>query len=98
MFMHAIYFWLKPDLTPAQRSAFRQGLETLPAIESLRFCHIGEPADTGRAVVDNSYDFALLVGSDDAEGYEAYLTHPLHRAFADRFRANWDRVQIFDSK
>ena len=40
MLVHTVYFWLKPELTPAQRAEFRAGVETLGAIPSVShfFC------------------------------------------------------------
>ena len=33
MLVHAVYFWLKPELTDAQRADFRRGVETLAGID-----------------------------------------------------------------
>ena len=55
MLSHIVVFWLKDDLSDAQRSAFREGLESLKAIESARNIYIGTPANTGdRPVIDKS--------------------------------------------
>jgi len=59
--------------------------------------HVGRPAGTPREVVDNSYDYCLIVTFDDAVSHEAYQTEPAHDRFReinDRFT---ERVQIFDS-
>ena len=59
--------------------------------------HVGKPAGTPRDIVDNSYDYCLIVTFDDVASHEAYQVEPAH----DRFRKINDRlterVQIYDS-
>lgn len=43
MFIHAVYFWLKDNLTPQELTAFREGIHSLATIESIQQCHIGIP-------------------------------------------------------
>lgn len=98
MLFHNVYFWLKPELTPAQRADFRQGLETLTAIKVVDKVSIGTPAPTGdRPVIERSYDFALIVQCRDVAAEAAYQVDPTHRAFVEKYKTCWTRVQIFDS-
>ena len=46
MFVHSVYFWLKEELTDDQRSAFREGIESLGNAESVKHHFVGTPADT----------------------------------------------------
>ena len=50
MFVHTVYFWLKPSLTAEQRMQFVDGLKSLISIKTVRFGHFGKPADTDFAV------------------------------------------------
>ena len=55
MLVHSVYFWLKPELTPAQRADFRRGLETLKGITCVERVFVGAPAPVpDRPVVDKS--------------------------------------------
>lgn len=99
MFVHCVHFWLKPDLGDAERAAFVQGLRDLadsPHVSSVR---VGKPAGTPRAVVDNSYDFQLLVHFADQAAHDAYQSadDATHAAFIERFKVCWTRVLIYDS-
>ncbi len=97
MLSHIVVFWLKDDLSDAQRSEFRQGLESLKAIKSTRGVYIGAPANTAdRPVIDNSYTFALTVLFDAVQDHDAYQVHQLHQAFVGQFGPYWSRVLIYD--
>jgi hypothetical protein len=97
MLSHIVVFWLKDDLSDAQRSEFRQGLESLKAIEHTRGVYIGTPAGTGdRPVIDSSYSLAVTVLFDKIQDHDAYQIHPLHQAFVRQFGPFWSRVLIYD--
>lgn len=97
MFVHSVYFWLKADLSAADRRRFDDDLNALLKIESIRFGFIGTPADTNRPIIDRSYTYALITAFDDEAGHDAYQVHPIH----DRFRENahcWSKIVIYDAK
>ena len=97
MFVHAVYFWLRPDLTPAQRAQFDAGVRSLGTIESVEQCYIGVPASTDRPVIDRSYSHALVVVFADEAGHDAYQVHPLHERFRTECGSLGTKVQIYDS-
>jgi hypothetical protein len=99
MLVHAVYFWLKPELTDAQRADFRRGVETLAGIDVVEKVYVGAPAATEkRPVVDHSYAVALTVLCRDVAAQNAYQVHPTHLAFVEKFKTFWTRVQIYDSE
>lgn len=99
MLVHTVVFWLRKDLTPAQREEFRQqGLESLRPIKSVSELHIGAPAPIPpRPVVDASYTFAITAIFKDVAAHDAYQIDPVHKAFVERFKPYWERVQIYDA-
>jgi len=99
MLYHCVYFWLKPELTAAQRAEFRAGVETLKGINAVAKVLVGVPAETTRRpVIDHSYDVALIVECKDVAAEAAYQVDPLHLAFVAKFKTYWTRVQIYDSE
>ena len=99
MLVHAVYFWLKPELTEVQRAAFRRGVESLTAIKSVEQAYIGPPARTPkRPVIDDSYSLALIVLCRDVVAQDAYQVDPIHLKFVEEFSSFWTRVQIYDSE
>ncbi len=99
MLIHAVYFWLRPDLTEAQRADFRRGVESLTAISHVAQVHVGAPAAVpARPVVDRTFDVALVVVCRDVAAHDAYQADPIHQAFVARFKSYWSRIQIYDSQ
>ena len=97
MFVHSVYFWLKPDLTEEQRAKFWEGVRSLTTIESVRQGFVGSPASTDRPVIDRSYSCALVVMFDNDAGHEAYQVHPIHDKFREECAEFWSKVLIYDA-
>jgi hypothetical protein len=97
MFIHTVYFWLRPGATLAARDQLvndcRELLGEIPSVVSI---WAGVPAMTPRDVVDNSYGVGLTVVLEDAAGHDVYQEHPLHKDFIARNKETWERVQIYD--
>jgi hypothetical protein len=99
MLIHSVFFYLKPDLSDEQRTAFRAGVETLIKIDDAEAVFVGTPAATApRPVVDTTYDVGLTVVLKDVAAHDAYQDHPIHHAFVDHFKEYWERVQIYDAE
>lgn len=98
MLIHTVLFWLKPELTVAQRAEFRRGVDSLAGVRHAAAVYVGAPAATAdRPVVDKSFDVALTVVCRDVAAHDAYQGDPIHRAFVEKFGGWWSRLQIFDS-
>jgi len=97
MFVHSVYFWLKPDLTDGQRAAFWAGVKSLTTIETVRHGWVGEPAPTDREIIDRSYSCALVLAFDDQVGHDLYQAHPVHDRFREQCSTFWSKVLIYDA-
>jgi hypothetical protein len=97
MFVHAVYFWLKDNLTPQELAEFREGLQSLTTIESVQQSYIGVPAETDREVIDRSYSYALVLVFADQLAQDLYQSHPTHDRFRDTCSPYWEKVRIYDS-
>jgi hypothetical protein len=99
MLVHTVYFWLRPDLTAAQRADFRRGVESLGGIKAVDKIFVGTPAKTEkRPIIDDSYSVALTVLCQDIAAHDAYQVDPIHLAFINTFKTFWTRVQIYDAE
>ena len=96
MFIHSVYFWLKPELTPEQLTDFERGLQFLRTIETVHAAYIGIPAASDRPVVDAGYTYALVFDLGDQQGHDAYQEHPIHLAFVEKFKPYWTQIKVYD--
>jgi len=99
MFVHTVYFYLKPNTPPSAvdklENDCRSYLEKIPGVRHL---WVGRPAQTPRPVVDNSYGIGLTVVLDDLAAHDVYQSHPLHLDFISQNKDHWHRVQVYDFK
>jgi hypothetical protein len=97
MFVHAVYFWLREDLSAEERATFVTLVQSLTTIEDVYQGYIGRPADTDRPVIDRTYSYAEILVFQDRAAHDRYQVHPLHKQFVERCGTFWTRVQIYDS-
>jgi hypothetical protein len=97
MFVHHVYFWMKNPENKDEFEQLKKGLEKLVTIETIKFKHIGIPAETRREVIDSSYQFSLLTLFESKEGQDIYQDHPVHLQFVDECKHLWDKVVVYDS-
>lgn len=96
MFLHSVYFWLKPELTQEHKDEFWKRIHAMADIPSVKFFFAGTPADTDRPIIDRSYSCKLVVGFDDVAGHDVYQEHPIHDDF--RVLADfWSKIVIYDA-
>ena len=96
MFVHAVFFWLRPDLTEAETAQFIEGARSLTTIPSVRHGFVGTPADTDRPIIDRSYSWGVVVTFDDVAGHDAYQVDPAHDKFRIECAPLWSKVLIYD--
>ena len=97
MFIHAVYFWLREDLTPEERDRFGAGVRSLRTIAGVQQAFIGIPAPTDRPVIERGYSNALVLVFADQAAHDAYQVHPVHDRFRDECGSFWSTVRIFDT-
>ena len=96
--MHVVHFWLTDGLTEADEKDFLKGVWSLEGIPTIRRMFVGPPASTpSRGVVDNSFDYALVVYFDDVAGHDVYQEHPIHLKFVAEHEAKFKTVQVKDN-
>ncbi len=96
MFIHSVYFSLRPDLTPVEHEAFLAGVRSLLTIGSVADGRLGTPAGTDRPVIDRDYSYGLVVRLADRAAHDAYQDDPVHDTFRNECHTLWSAVRIFD--
>ncbi|MCC5822177.1 MAG: Dabb family protein [Phycisphaerales bacterium] len=71
----------------------RAMLATIPTVTAYS---AGPHIDTGRATVLDDYDIGMILGFDDVEGLNAYVVHPDHVAFVDKWRPRLTGLRVYD--
>ena len=97
MFVHHVFFWLKPANTAEEIKKFEAGVSSLKGINSIKMAEIGKPASTNRPVIERSYSYSLLLIFETQDDHDSYQTDPVHLQFIDDCAQLWDRVLIYDS-
>ena len=97
MFVHSVYFWLKPDLADNDAARFWRMVIALTQIPSVKHGWTGKPANTNREIIDRSYTCALVLTFADESGHDAYQVHPVHEAFRQECGNLWSKIVIYDA-
>jgi len=95
MWVHSVYFWLKPEISTAEEQEFLRGVESLIKIQSVQNGWYGKPASTDRPVIDRSYSYGLVILFENLAGHDAYQIDPVHTAFRSLHHM-WSNVVIYD--
>ncbi len=98
--IHAVFFWLRSDLTEAERTLFQDELLLLLDLPYLVQGKVGRPAATTHreGVTDHSFDFSLLLEFKSMEDHDAYqVSDPAHDRFIDTCKGLWEKVRVLDS-
>ncbi|WP_224484521.1 Dabb family protein [Robertkochia aurantiaca] len=96
-FSHSVYIWLTDD-DEALRTEFKKALDDfIGQSQYISSVFIGTPAGTEREVVDNSYDYALIVTFESEEAHQQYQEEEAHDHFRETTKNMIDRIQIYDA-
>jgi hypothetical protein len=99
MLIHSVFFWLKADISAADRAHFISEVRKLSAVPTVSSIYVGTPAKIAeRSVTDRSFDVALTIVFKDGPAHDSYQVDPIHLAFVERNKHSWTRVQVFDSE
>ncbi len=97
IFIHHVYFWLKNHDSVTDRAKLIDELDKLSKVSTIRFAHIGVPANTDRTVVEKGYAVSWLCFFDNIADEETYQNHPFHLEFIEACSSLWERVLVYDS-
>jgi len=95
---HCVYFWLKKDLSEADRETFERELKLVTKINYLAHAWVGKSADVPpRPVCDQSFDWSLIVQFKKNADHDFYQTDCAdHKRFVETCKTFWSKVIIYD--
>jgi hypothetical protein len=99
MIIHNVFFWLRKDLTSAERSLFDSEVRRLAQIAYLERGYVGTPAPTDhRPVTDHSFNYSALLHFKSLEDHDFYQAKcEEHSRFVTTCKPLWERVVIYDT-
>jgi hypothetical protein len=96
--VHVVNFWLKKDLSEKEKKNFVGFFEDLRKIDVIKTLTYGVPAQTNpRPVVDNSFDYTLIVTFKNLKDITPYETHPIHLKAIEKYQHLWTKVMVKDT-
>jgi hypothetical protein len=96
MHIHNVYFWLKNDLDSRALATFEQGLNALTNDPCVKSGYYGQPANTHREVVENTYSYGLVLIFDGLAAHDQYQAGTAHLKFVEEHAAKWEKVVVHD--
>jgi hypothetical protein len=94
---HIVFVWLQEPGNEAHRTRIiseSQVLREIPGVTGLR---AGMMLPSQRAIVDSSFDVALIVSLQDAAAMADYLSHPLHvRLVEETLKPLVATIRVYD--
>ena|ERR1700722_830702 len=96
MFLHCVYYWMRPELTKVEKETFLEKIQELIRLPSVKQGWFGKPAETDRPVIDRTYDYALVLILENLAGHDAFQADPEHHAIRNVVGGMWSRILIYD--
>ena len=81
---HVVLCWLKEPGNQVHRNQIIEVSKTFRNIPGVLEVRVGEVIESDRAIVDDSFDVAILVVVPDGKCLQDYLDHPLHQTAKDK--------------
>lgn len=96
-FIHHVYFWLKNPDSKEDKAKLVEGLKKLSKVTTIKWFHIGQPANTNRDVIDHSYSISWCLMFDNDADQASYQVDPIHLKFVEECSPLWSKVTVYDS-
>jgi hypothetical protein len=97
---HVVLFRPRAGLTRDERAALGEAFfRALRDIPGIRRASIGKRVIHGRPyenLMNEDYEFAVVLEFDDLGGLTQYLQHPAHADLGRRFSASFEAALIYD--
>ncbi|MDD2768757.1 MAG: Dabb family protein [Methylococcus sp.] len=94
---HVVIVWLKDHGNPAARQQYIENSRRLGKLPMVFRYQVGTVLPGDRAVVDGSYDVAVVATFESEQALRDYLAHPEHRKVIDEsLKPLVERAVVYD--
>lgn len=94
---HVVVCWLNEDVTDNELENVMEETRRLQSIPGLLELHVGKSIDGDRAIVDDSFTFAVSMKFNSVEDMKAYLSHEKHVEFVNNvLKPKLSKIVVYD--
>lgn len=94
---HIVIVWLKDPGNVQQRARIIEASQVLTSIPGVLSLKSGSVVKSERAIVDSSFDVALIVSFSNQAALDHYLAHPTHvKLVEETLKPLVARIQVYD--
>lgn len=94
---HLILVWQKQNTPAEQTASFLQATGKLADISQVKSLKVRTAIESDRPVVDDSFDYAVLMTFASQEDMQHYQEHPQHVQFLnDHVKGKMEKIVIYD--
>jgi hypothetical protein len=94
---HIVIVWLQEPGNAQQRTNIIEESQALTAIPGVLSLKSGSVVKSERAIVDSSFDVALVISLESQAALDAYLVHPIHvKLVEETLKPLVERIQVYD--
>lgn len=94
---HIVVIWLKEPGNATHRQMILDESEILRQIPGVLSLTSGSVITSERAIVDSSFDVAMIVSFTDKTAMDAYLAHPVHVTLVNQMlKPLVTKIRVFD--
>lgn len=95
--VHVVLLWLNEPGNTEHRQQFMDACRKFNVIPGVLDMRIGEPVESDRQVVDDSFDVGLYVTVENKQALDNYLKHPIHVAAVNSvLKPIADKIIVYD--
>lgn len=96
LLVHHVFFYLKDPQSAPDEAKLLEGLEKLAKIYTIQLSHIGRPARTSGAEIEQGYSVSWLCFFKNLIEEEIYQTDPIHLKFLEEYAHLWEKRVVYD--
>ncbi len=97
-YAHVVYFWFHNPDSPEDKAFFEKSLKKfLSSSKYAKTNFIGVAPAATRDVVDDSYDYNIILTFESAEAQDKYQNEDVHLQFIKESKHLWKKVIVYDA-
>ena len=94
---HVVICWYEESVDSQTVENAMQAIADFKQIPGILSVKVGRPVPSDRDIVDDTFSLGVYILAKDQASLDAYLIHPIHKAFVENFvKGKAQRVTVYD--